>query len=380
MYWKAVVRKILPASLIQSYHWLLAQLAGWRYRWPSESMIVVAITGTSGKSTTCELVWHILSYQGYKVGLASGIRFFDGATSWPNNTKMTMLGRFQLQKMLARIKDSSCQYAIVETTSLGLSQYRHLGINIDLAALTNFWSEHDEAHGGLEQYRLAKAKLFQHLTAKPKKTLNHKTINKISVLNADDDNYQFFAQYKCDRQIAFSFKSHGPNILTADNINCQMDGCNFSLEKIPFHLPLLGSHNVANALTAIAIAYALGVSLNDSAVALQKIKPVPGRLEFINVGQNFSVIVDYAFEPRAMAKLYDVIKQLPHNKIIHVLGTTGGGRDSKRGTILGAMAAEFADFVVATDEDPYDDDPLKLIQRVATGAQNKGKELDKNLF
>ncbi|MFH0873300.1 MAG: UDP-N-acetylmuramyl-tripeptide synthetase [Candidatus Komeilibacteria bacterium] len=380
MYWKTVAHKIIPDSLTKVYHWLLAQAAARQYHWPSESMIVIAITGTSGKSTTCEILWQILQHQGYKVGLASGIRFFDGVTSASNNTKMTMLGRFRLQKLLAQMKTNGCQYAIIETTSLGLSQYRHLGINIDVAAITNFWSEHDEAHGGLEQYRAAKGQLFHHLTTKPRKTINGKTIDKISVLNADDDNYHYFAQFTSDKQLAFSLQSHRPNTLTADKISYQADGCNFAIENIPFHLPLLGSYNVTNALTAITIASGLGVSLNDSAAALRGIAPVPGRLEYIDEGQDFTVIVDYAFEPKAMTKLYEVIIQLPHNKVIHVLGTTGGGRDAKRGGILGAMAADFADIVIATDEDPYDDDPLKLIQRVATGAQNKGKELDKNLF
>lgn len=380
MYWKTTLKKLIPSSLLSAYHWTLAQLATRIYGDPSQSMIIIAITGTSGKSTTCELLWHILTQTGHRVGLASGIRFFDGVTSTPNNTKMTMVGRFALQRLLAQMKTNNCRYAIVETTSLGLSQYRHLGINIDVAAITNLWSEHDEAHGGFEQYRAAKGKLFQHLSAKPHKTIDGQEISKISLLNADDPNYHYFASFKSDRQLAFSLKSHGPNMLTADNIVCQRDGCNFEIEAAQFHLPLLGAHNVANALTAITIASSLGISLTDCATALATVNPVPGRLEFIDQGQNFSVIVDYAFEPKAMTKLYDVIGQLPHNKIIHVLGTTGGGRDSKRGAILGAMAAEFADYVVATDEDPYDDDPMSLIQRVVTGAESKGKVKDSNLF
>ncbi len=380
MYWKTAVKQLVPPAILQAYHWTLAQLAMRIYGDPSQSMIVIAITGTSGKSTTCELLWHILMQTGHRVGLASGIRFFDGVTSTPNTTKMTMVGRFALQRLLAQMKANNCHYAIIETTSLGLSQYRHLGINIDVAAITNLWSEHDEAHGGFEQYRAAKGQLFQHLTAKPHKTIDEKEISKIAILNADDPNYHYFAGFKNDKQLAYSLKSHGPNMLTTDIIDCQVGGCNFEIEATKFHLPLLGAHNVANALTAVTIATSLGISLTDCATALATVSPVPGRLEFIDQGQNFSVIVDYAFEPKAMTKLYDVIGQLPHNKIIHVLGTTGGGRDSKRGAILGAMAAEFADYVVATDEDPYDDDPMMLIQRVVTGAESKGKVKDTNLF
>jgi UDP-N-acetylmuramoyl-L-alanyl-D-glutamate--2,6-diaminopimelate ligase len=160
---KSLITSFTPKPLLQLYHWTLALIAVRYYQNPSERLIVIGVTGTSGKSTTCELIYHILKSTGQTVGLASGIRFDDGRESVPNNTKMTMVGRFRLQQLLSRMVQHGCRYAVIEVTSLGISQYRHLGIHFDLVLITNFWSEHDTAHGGLENYKQAKAELFRHL-------------------------------------------------------------------------------------------------------------------------------------------------------------------------------------------------------------------------
>ncbi len=377
---KSLIKSITPKPLLQAYHWCLAWFATRYYQSPSEKMVIIGITGTSGKSTTAELTYHILKSTGHKVGLASGIRFDDGITSVPNNTKMTMVGRFQLQRLLRRMVDNGCHYAVVEVTSLGISQYRHLGIHFDLVLITNFWSEHDTAHGGLENYKQAKAELFRHLMRQPVKLLPGAPRERIAITNMDDANYPFFSSLPADHKLSFSLHQTGDDVITAENIAVTTQGSDFTVQHQNFHTNLLGEHNVYNALAAITIGVALELPLVDCATALSQVHDVPGRLERIEAGQDFTVIIDYAFEPGAMKKLYAVIKDLPHNKIIHVLGTTGGGRDAQRGGILGGMAADFADYVVATDEDPYDDEPMSLIQRVVTGAQNHGKELDKNLF
>ncbi len=377
---KSFIKSFTPSLVLQTYHWLLATIAVRYYQNPSEKLVVIGITGTSGKSTTCELVYHILKSTGQTVGLASGIRFDDGKTSVPNNTKMTMVGRFQLQKLLRSMVDKGCRYVVVEVTSLGISQYRHLGIHFDLVLITNFWSEHDTAHGGLENYKQAKANLFRHLMRQPVKIIPGAPRERIAVTNMDDANYPFFSALPADRKLAFSLHQTGDDIITAENIAVTTQGSDFTVSHQAFHTHLLGEHNLYNSLAAITIGVALEIPLADCAVSLNQVQGIPGRLEKIEAGQDFTVIVDYAFEPVAMKKLYTVIKDLPHNKIIHLLGTAGGGRDAKRGEILGNMAADFADYVVATDEDPYDDQPLTLIQRVVTGAQNHGKEVDKNLF
>jgi len=375
---KKFIKKFLPARLLNRYHLILAQVASLLYRQPSDSMIVIGITGTSGKSTVCELLWHILNQTGQRVGLASGIRFCDGVKSIPNNTKMTMLGRFELQHWLSRMKTHGCRYAIIEVTSQGLAQHRQVGINFDLALITNFWSEHDRAHGGLEAYKQAKGILFASLTKNKHKIIDGQEILKTIVTNADSDANEYFSSFQADQKKTFALE-HSADV-QAKKIKLKAHGSEFNVGNSICQLPLLGKHNIANALAAIAAASGVGLTIEQAARSLATLSPMPGRMEFINQGQNFTIIVDYAFEPKAMEQLYTVIKFLPHKKIIHVLGTTGGGRDTKRGEILGGMAAQTADYVIATDEDPYDDDPMMLIQRVVTGAQNNGKELDQNLF
>jgi UDP-N-acetylmuramoyl-L-alanyl-D-glutamate--2,6-diaminopimelate ligase len=377
---KSLITSFTPKPLLQLYHWTLALIAVRYYQNPSERLIVIGVTGTSGKSTTCELIYHILKSTGQTVGLASGIRFDDGRESVPNNTKMTMVGRFRLQQLLSRMVQHGCRYAVIEVTSLGISQYRHLGIHFDLVLITNFWSEHDTAHGGLENYKQAKAELFRHLMRRPVKLLPGAPRQRIAITNMDDTHYPFFSSLPADHKLTFSLHQTGADIITAENIAITTQGSDFTIQHQAFHINLLGEHNVSNALAAISVGVALELPLADCATALSDVRDIPGRLERLEVGQDYTVIVDYAFEPVAMKKLYAVIKDLPHNKIIHVLGTTGGGRDAQRGGILGGMAADFADYVIATDEDPYDDEPMSLIQRVATGAQNHGKELDKDLF
>jgi len=377
---KSLIKSIAPKLLLQMYHWSLAMVATRYYQSPSERLIVIGVTGTSGKSTTCELLYQLLKSTGQTVGLASGIRFDDGQTSVPNNTKMTMVGRFQLQRLLHQMVNNNCRYVVVEVTSLGISQYRHLGIHFDLVLITNFWSEHDTAHGGLENYKQAKANLFRHLMSRPTKLIPGALPERTAITNMDDAFYPFFSALPADRKLAFSLHQTGDGIMTAENISTTPRGSDFTVNHQAFHCHLLGEHNLSNALAAITTAVALDIPLADCATSLDQVTDIPGRFEKIAAGQDFTVIIDYAFEPTAMKKLYTVIKDLPHNKIIHVLGTTGGGRDAKRGEILGNIAADFANYVIATDEDPYDDEPMTLIQRVVTGAQNHGKEIDKNLF
>lgn len=152
----------------------------------------------------------------------------------------------------------------------------------------------------------------------------------------------------------------------------------WSMER--FQLPLYGQHNIANALFAISVGLTQGLSLATMADHLHAINTIPGRLEFIDEGQPFTVIVDYAFEPKAMTALYDVVALLPKKRIIHILGSTGGGRDTSRRPLLGELAGKNADIAIITNEDPYDEDPEVIIDQVAEGAKNAGKQLNKDLF
>lgn len=376
---KALIKKFVPKSVLQNYHKFLAKLAALIYGNPSEKMIVIGVTGTNGKTTTVKLIAKTLEAGGFKVGFTSTAEFKIADKEWLNDKKMTMLGRFQLQKLLKEMLNAGCKYAVVETSSQGVEQFRHLGINYDYAVFTNLTPEHIEAHGGFENYKNAKGKFFEFLTKKPRKIIDNKTINKVSVVNMDDKYFEYFSSFKADKKIFYSLNNSAAD-WQAKDIKVSLDGTEFLVKNENFNLGIIGEFNVYNALPAIAIAYNEGVSFEKIKDGLAKIKVIPGRMELINEGQNFTVLIDYAPEPKSLEKLYETIKIIEKNKIIHVLGSCGGGRDTARRPVLGKMAGETADFVIVTNEDPYDDDPNLIIDQVAAGALSVGKKLNENLF
>lgn len=379
---KTWLKKIIPARAIAAYHWTLAHLANYWFGRPSEQLVVIGITGTTGKSTVCAMLAKILEAAGHTVGLASTISFKIGRVVRLNDTKMTMVGRFELQRLLAQMVTGGCQYAIIETTSLGIVQFRHVGIRYDTAALTNLYPEHLDAHGGFIQYQAAKRQLFGHVERRPPKRIASKDIPRALVVNLDVPQAPEFLAFQVDRTIGFTTRSSsditGVLELRGDIIR---DGARIGVrighEQLWLQLP--GEHNAENALAAAAIARVHGIGWDAIRAGLFQLAALPGRIERIASGQPFIVIVDYAFEPVAMDKLYAVAKTMPRGRVIQVLGTTGGGRDRDRGAVLGRMAGEFADVVVATDEDPYDDDPRALALRVVAGAQAAGKTLGRDL-
>lgn len=342
---KALLRKILPDVVLSAYHYVLAIFSAFLYGRPSEKMIVIGVTGTSGKSTTCYLLARALEACGAKVGMASTILFKVGANEKLNDKKMTMIGRFQLQKLLREMVDAGCQYAIVETTSEGIVQHRHAGIHYDVCVFTNLYPEHIESHGSFENYKSAKLKLFKKLASDPHKKINGKNIEKTIVVNAEDTHAKDFLAFQVDQKIEV-YPSH---------------------QKL--NLTMLGAHNQINAQLALAVGEALRFDAGTLTDALAKVGGVPGRLEVINEGQAFTVIVDYAFEPEALKKLYETIATIPHHRVIHVTGATGGGRDKARRPKIGALIAQRADVMIVTNEDPYDEDPERIVDDVVEGTK-----------
>ena len=390
---KELIKKFIPRFLLRWYHKTLALAANIIYGFPSNKMVVIGVTGTNGKSTTVHLIAKMFEGAGFKVGATSTVGFKVAGEECLNKKKMTMLGRFALQKMLRQMVAAGCRYAIIETSSQGVEQFRHLGVNYDVAVFTNLTPEHIEAHGGFENYKKAKGKFFQHLTAKPKKNIDGKVVPKVSVVNLDDEHAEYFAGFTADEKygykiskskIQISNKIQNPNLknIEAENVELGPDGSIFQLQNSNFKLHLLGEFNVYNSLAAAAVGLSQGLNLDTIRSALEKVHGVPGRMEFIDEGQNFKVLVDYAPEPESMRQLYKTVRgagfMVAGAKIIHVLGSAGGGRDKSRRPILGGIAAKNADVVIITNEDPYDENPEEIINQVAAGAV--GKQDGVNLF
>ena len=402
------IKKIIPRRIFTTlqpiYHYLLAAFSAAIYRWPSEKIIVIGVTGTTGKTTSTYLIAKTLEAAGYKTGYTSTAMFNDGEREWLNDKKMTMVGRMFTQDMLKRMVRNGCKYAIIETTSEGVRQFRHKFINYDILVFTGLYPEHIESHGSFENYKEAKGKLFAHLQkCKSKFTDEEKTVHKGAsglkktelikvkktiVANLDDEHADYFLDFWAEKKIGYrSFELDNAQkeindleILEYGEIMVSQNGTSFKIGKNRIQMKVLGAFNAINAMNAVGVAHANGVDIEKIRQGLESIEGVAGRLERIDEGQDFTVIVDYAFEPNAISKLYETIKVIPHNKIIHVLGSAGGGRDVARRPILGRLAGENADIVVVTNEDPYDDDPNIIMDQVAIGAEHAGKKNNENLY
>ena len=404
------IKRFIPRKIFRffqpAYHFFFAWLAAAIYRWPSEKMIVIGITGTTGKTTTAYLVAKTLQAAGFKVGLSSTAVFMDGKKEWLNDKKMTMVGRIFTQKLMHDMVKNGCQYAVIETTSEGVVQFRHRFINYDILVFTGLYPEHIESHGSFEKYKEAKGRLFAHLsTCRTKyinaehqvtkklpgiKKLDFKRVKKTIIVNGDDEHCDYFLSFRADKRIVFvnqegkranDFELKEKHILRYGGSQATAQGTSFTVgggESIK--LQLLGAFNVINAMAAYSVAYTQHVDAVKIKSGLESIAGVAGRLERIDEGQDFAVIVDYAFEPNAVKKLYEAINLFEHNRIIHVLGATGGGRDIARRPILGHLAGANAQIVIVTNEDPYDDDPELIIDQVALGVEQEGKKYDENLF
>ena len=390
-----LIKKIIPKKLFRKiqpvYHLILNWLAAVIYLFPSNKLIVVGVTGTTGKTTTVFMITELLKNAGLKVGYTSTAMFSDGEKEWLNDKKMTMLGRFFTQRMLRQMVKNKCEVAIVETTSEGIVQNRHRFINYDIVEFTGLYPEHIDSHGSFENYKQAKLKLFKHIgKCKNKNKLisacNNGNFNKTIIVNLDDDYAKEFLQYKADQKIGFTTNNQEENI--KDNLKkiiykyqeMNKTGTKFIFDNIEIQLKVLGKFNALNATAAGCVGKALGIDNVIIKKGLENIESLPGRLERIKKGQNFTIIVDYAFEPVAVTKLYQTISVLKPNKIIHVLGSTGGGRDLARRGKLGKLAGQKADYVIVTNEDPYDDDPMEIIRDVATGAKSLEKSKMKTFF
>ncbi|MEK7655454.1 MAG: UDP-N-acetylmuramoyl-L-alanyl-D-glutamate--2,6-diaminopimelate ligase [Patescibacteria group bacterium] len=375
-----ILRRLTPAYILRVYHRALSWLASAIYGNPSNKLIVIGVTGTNGKTTTAYFTAKALEASGHQTGSSSTAIFKVGDKEWLNSTKMTMVGRFALQRLLREMVNAGCRYAVIETSSQGVVQHRHADINYDVMVFTNLTPEHIEAHGSFEKYKQAKIEAFRHTAKCPRKVFNGKTIPKIAILNARDASSVAFALPEFDKISWYGTDGTSGADLIATEIKLEAESVSFNVRgnKVLLHLP--GLVNVENALAALLTCDALCVPLSRAVEALSEIQNVPGRFERIDEGQPWIVIVDYAPEPESLARLYETLRLVPRNRTIHVLGSCGGGRDVSRRPILGKMAGELADIVIVTNEDPYDDDPRRIMDEVAAGAREAGKLLGRTLF
>lgn len=353
------------------YHQIKAAIAVLIYRFPSRYMNMIAVTGTNGKTTTVNLTAKILEKAGHKVGMASTINYQVGSHKWTNISKQTTMSPFALQKLLRRMVNDGCTHCVLEVSSHAVTQSRILGINFDTAVITNITEDHIEYHGSFQLYLEAKGELFKRLNRSKRKPI----IPKISVLNLDDPHYSYFEQFIVDRKFTYSLKK---GTCYATNVSLRPDGTTFTLhipnEQIEIDLPLPGEFNLYNALAAATVALANNINLKSVKTALEDAAGVPGRLEVINSGQPYTIIVDYAHAPDSLQKLLSLYRNLTNNKLFAVFGATGGGRDKAKRPKMGKIADEFADYIILTNDDPYEEDEMAIIDQISEGIERKEGE------
>lgn len=348
------------------YHFTLAFLGALWYGFPSRKLIVIGVTGTKGKTTTCNLIAHLLNAAGHKAGMATTVNFRIGEREWVNDTKQTMPGRFALQKLLRDMASAGCEYAVIETSSEGILQYRHRFIHYRVAVFTSLSPEHIERHGSFERYRATKKKLFEQVARNP---------NSIGVYNLDDPNVAFFLKPAMSLQYGYAWRmkpedSPRPVLreVRIENVKFLGSTTQFTLGGTTYEMPLIGEFNVYNAASALLTGLSQDIDEGVLKMALQSAPPVPGRFEVIKDRRGFSVVIDYAHEPASLEAIYGAVRQLlKPARIIVLLGSQGGGRDVWKREAMGKLAGRYGDEIILTNEDPYDEDPNSIIDDILKG-------------
>jgi UDP-N-acetylmuramoyl-L-alanyl-D-glutamate--2,6-diaminopimelate ligase len=374
-----LIGKVFPQKLKNIYHLARAIFANFLYGFPSWNIKVIGVTGTNGKTTTCQMIAGILEEAGFKVALSSTINFKISDKVWVNKTKFTTLSPFAVQKFILQAMKAGCQYLVLETSSHSLDQNRVWGIKYDTVVVTNITREHLDYHKTMKEYRKAKLKLFK--------------MAKAAVVNLDMEANDEFLDNQAENIYGYSTQSQNlkvknqnykskVKIVLAEDIKLGDKDTSYMIQDTKFQLNLLGQFNIENALAAICVGLNYGISLETSAKALEKIKGVPGRMEYVENDKELNIIVDYAVTPDSLEKLYQLILKIKEigsptsdNKIIAVFGSCGE-RDRGKRPIMGKIVSRFADYIIVTNEDPYGEDPADIINEVFKGvvSHNFNKE------
>ncbi|MEZ4180583.1 MAG: UDP-N-acetylmuramoyl-L-alanyl-D-glutamate--2,6-diaminopimelate ligase [Candidatus Doudnabacteria bacterium] len=362
---RKLIKSLLPDPFLKFirpyYHGLVAYIATLYFGNPSKDLFVIGVTGTAGKSTTVMMLSHILNQSGQRTGYITTVGSSDGKNPLINRQGMSMPGGWVLQKTLHDFALAGCKNVIIECTSEGLAQNRHLGILFSAALFTNLTPAHLDSHdGSFDQYRSAKGRLFQALST-----------SAVIGVNTDDPNFQYFYNFPARQKFGTTtIQDRVPQIAApifrAQNISVS-DKISFDLEETKFELNISGAFNVSNALLAIGLAFYKNISIEQSSQALQSFGTVPGRMETIANQLNATIIVDYAPEPAAMEASLAAVRLIEHKRLIHLFGSTGGHRDVAKRFEFGRISARMADIIIITNDDVYESDPEEIAKNIQEG-------------
>ena len=349
------VRSLIPKNLYKRaqpiYHWLMSFAAAIRYGFPaySKKLTIIGITGTKGKSSTAEFMNSILTTAGYKTALTGTIHFKVGEDEIPNLYKMSMPGRFFMQKFIAEAKKAGCSHIILEITSEGSKFFRNNWIPLDAFLFTNLSPEHIESHGSFKKYRDAKLRITKSLKS-----------SSALISNTDDDHGVQFLNRARDEKIASS-------LTNLDTYQASDRSISFTYKGVDFSSSIPGEFTISNILLTVLTAEYLNIPLETIVQGVSNVTRLPGRLEQVKAGQDYEVIVDYAHTPDSLEALYKVYGN--RHKIC-VLGNCGGGRDIWKRPQMAKIAEQYCDHIILTDEDPYDEDPRDIIKQMSSAIKD----------
>jgi UDP-N-acetylmuramoyl-L-alanyl-D-glutamate--2,6-diaminopimelate ligase len=353
---KRIFSKLAPQRFKNGIHVAEALLSAAWFGLPAKGLTIVGITGTDGKTTTASFLAGMLEAGGKRVALASTVSFRIAGNERVNASKYTTLGGYHLQKFLHDAKKAGCTHVVLEASSHALDQGRLSGVRFAVAVITNVTREHLDYHKTMEEYRRAKRRLFDHADA--------------AVVNLDMWEPEFFLR-KSKRKSTYSTIESSADLL-AENLKLSLDGSTFSIGETVFTLCLPGKFNIENVLAAASAATLLGIPMDVIARAASELALVPGRMESVKNGLDATIIVDYAVTPDSLGKLYELVSAMRQDgaKIVAVFGACGD-RDRGKRPIMGEIVSSNADIVILTDEDPYYEDPNRILDEVESGIRNK---------
>jgi UDP-N-acetylmuramoyl-L-alanyl-D-glutamate--2,6-diaminopimelate ligase len=359
----------VPALAVLDTRRALAEAATAFFGQPALKLTVVGVTGTDGKTSLCHLIAHLLESAGESVGLMSTAENRAAGRLLADTGRFTTPEPPEVQSLLAQMVEVGCRYAVLEATSHGLAQHRLAGCEFNLAVMTNVGKDHMDFHRSREEYLAAKGHLFQMLDEAAEKG-----VARTAVLNADDPAYRYFQSLTGARVVTYGLAASAD--ITAVDVRPEGWGTRFRLRTLIGEMDVRvgqpGAFNVANAVGAAAAGLALGLNLASIARGLESWPGAPGRMERVDEGQPFKVVVDFAHAPDSLQRVLGELRTGSRGHVIAVFGCIGE-RDRDRRYAMGQVAAKLADYTYVTDDNPYSEDRDVILTEIARGLREASR-------
>ncbi|MFQ6015799.1 MAG: UDP-N-acetylmuramoyl-L-alanyl-D-glutamate--2,6-diaminopimelate ligase [Anaerolineae bacterium] len=361
---------LVPFFVVPDSREALAHLAAVWHGFPARKLKVIGVTGTDGKTTTVELIRAILEAAGHRTGLIDTVKAVIGQEVYDTGFHTTTPDAPDVQRFLAQMVEADTEYVVLEATSHGLSQHRVTAVDFDLGVITNITHEHLDYHGTFEEYREAKARLFRSLSTSFRKP----GVPKVAVLNADDPSLPYLQTIPADQR--WTYGLNNPADVSARGLLPTSSGTRFQVVtprgSFLVETPLLGQFNLYNILAAVTVGLSQGISEGAMQEGIRRVKGVVGRMERVEMGQDFTVIVDFAHTPNALEQVLETVRSLTAGRVIVVFGCAGL-RDRTKRPMMGEIAGRLADRVVITAEDPRTESLDEIMGQIVVGCEKVGR-------